>query len=297
MNSNLAARILVGVLMTVMAPGCASTSAHASTGAASSRGAYAQVHGLNMYYEAHGPPSGRPLVLLHGGGSTIHTTFGKLLPLVARNRRVIGVEQQAHGHTADIDRPLSFEQMADDTAALLQQLDIPDADIMGFSSGGVVAMQMALRHPRLVHSLILASTHSTRDGCYSYMWEGFPRATLDAMPAALREAYLQASGNPEGLQVLFQKTVTMMMGFKDLDSEALRKVTVPTLIMTADGDVIRPEHSVELLRLFPRAQLAIFPGAVHGSYMGAAEFAEHKPTSQVQTLTAVMIDEFLNEHR
>lgn len=250
-----------------------------------------------MYYEAHGPPSGRPLVLLHGGGSTIHTSFGRLLPLLAQHRRVIGVEQQAHGHTADIERPLSFEQMADDTAALLQQLDIQDADFLGFSNGGVVAMQIALRHPKLVHTLILASTHSTRDGCYSYMWEGFPRATLDVMPAVLRESYLQVAPNPEGLQALFQKTVAMMMGFKDLDAEALRKVTAPTLIMTADGDVIRPEHSVEMWRLFPHARLAIFPGAVHGSYLGAAESAGHKAGSQVPTLTAVMIDEFLNEHR
>ncbi|WP_342380431.1 alpha/beta hydrolase [Myxococcus stipitatus] len=297
MNSNLAARILLGVLMTVVTAGCAASSVQPPGGAASPRGAYAQVHGLNMYYEVHGPPSGRPLVLLHGGGSTIHTTFGTLLPWLARDRRVIGVEQQAHGHTADIDRPLSFEQMADDTAALLQQLDIPDADILGFSNGGVVAMQLAMRHPQRVHSLILASTHSTRDGCYSYMWEGFPRATLDVMPAVLRDAYLQASSNPEGLQVLFRKTVTMMMGFKDLDSEALKKVTVPTLIMTADGDVVRPEHSVELMRLFPHAQLAIFPGAVHGSYLGVAESAEHKPGSQVPKLASVMIDEFLNEHR
>ncbi|WP_338867844.1 alpha/beta hydrolase [Myxococcus stipitatus] len=297
MNSNLAAPLLAGVLMTVFATGCAASAAQTPAGAMSSPGAYAQVHGLNMYYEAHGPTEGRPLVLLHGGGSTIRTSFGKLLPLLARNRRVIGVEQQAHGHTADIDRPLSFEQMADDTAALLQQLHIQDADILGFSNGGVVAMQVAMRHPQLVHSLILASTHTTRDGCYAYMWEGFPRATLDVMPAVLRDSYLQAAPNPEGLQSLFRKTVTMMMGFKDLDAAALRKVTVPTLIMTADGDVIRPEHSVEMMRLFPHAQLAIFPGAVHGSYMGAAESAGHKPTSQVPTLTAVMIDEFLNENR
>ncbi|XXF79707.1 alpha/beta hydrolase [Myxococcaceae bacterium GXIMD 01537] len=292
MNTNIALQVLTGLLVALFTTGCASTSGQAHA----SNGAYAQVHGLNMYYEVHGPDAGRPLVLLHGGGSTIDTSFGRLIPLLARTRRIIAVEQQAHGHTADIARPLSFTQMADDTAALLQQLNVQDADVLGFSNGGVIAMQMALRHRQFVHTLILASTYYKREGCYPALWEGFPRATLDDMPMALREAYRKVAPHPEeGLQAQFRKTVAMMMAFKDLDEAALRSITAPTLIMSADGDVIRPEHAVEMMRVFPHAQLAIFPGAVHGAYMRATESAGNKEGSRVPELTAVMIDEFLNE--
>lgn len=292
MNKNIAPRVLTGLLMALLTTSCATSSAQAH----SSHGAYAPVHGLTMYYEVHGPGSGRPLVLLHGGGSTIDTSFGRLIPLLARTRRIIAVEQQAHGHTADIDRPLSFEQMADDTAALLQQLNVQDADVLGFSNGGVVAMQIALRHRQLVHTLILASTYYKRDGCYPAMWEGFPHATLDVMPRVLRESFRKVAPHPEeGLQAQFRKTVAMMMAFKDLDEAALRSITAPTLVMSADGDVIRPEHAVEMMRVFPHAQLAIFPGAVHGAYMRVAESEGNKEGSRVLELTAAMIDEFLNE--
>src|SRR6185295_13176637 len=110
-------------------------------------GCYATVNGLRMYYEIHG--SGRPLVLIHGGGSTIMSTFGRILPELAKTHQVIAVELQAHGHTPDLDRPLSFEQDADDVAALLEQIQIDRADFMGFSNGGTTSLQIAIRHPEL----------------------------------------------------------------------------------------------------------------------------------------------------
>src|SRR5215217_5818323 len=113
---------------------------------------YAPVHGLNMYYEIHG--SGQPLVLVHGAFSAIGTSFGELLPELAKTRQVIGFEMQAHGRTADIDRPLSIEQMADDTAAALRQLGIERADIFGYSMGAGVALQVAIRHPEVVRKLV-----------------------------------------------------------------------------------------------------------------------------------------------
>ncbi|HWE24256.1 MAG TPA: alpha/beta hydrolase, partial [Myxococcales bacterium] len=119
--------------------GCATTTNRAS---------YASLNGLRMYYEEHG--QGRPLVLLHGGGSTVQTSFGEIIPKLARTHLLIAPEQQGHGHTADIDRPLSFEQMADDTAALLDRLGVRDADVLGFSNGGMVALQLAIRHPEHV---------------------------------------------------------------------------------------------------------------------------------------------------
>src|SRR6266850_8376781 len=122
----------------------------------------AAVNGLKMYYEMHG--TARPLVLIHGGGSTIQTTFGRILRDLARRHRVIAVEMQAHGHTRDIDRPLSFEQDADDVAALLEQLHIDKADFMGFSNGGTTCLQIAIRHPGLVNRLVLASATCKREG-------------------------------------------------------------------------------------------------------------------------------------
>ena len=142
-----------------------------STGGAAAQGVgnYANVNGLKMYYEVHG--EGFPLVLIHGGGSTIGTTFGRILPALAKSHRVIAVELQAHGHTADIDRPLSFEQDADDVAALLQQLGIRQADIFGFSNGASTTLQIAIRHPGLIRKIIVASTMYRKDGAYQWLWD------------------------------------------------------------------------------------------------------------------------------
>ncbi len=127
------------------------------------QGKYANVNGLDIYYEIHG--AGRPLVLLHGGLSMIGM-FGQLLPDLAETRQVIAIELQAHGHTADIDRPLSFEQMADDVAALIEHLGLENADVLGYSLGGGVALQAAIRHPDAVHKLVVVSTPCRRDGWY-----------------------------------------------------------------------------------------------------------------------------------
>ena len=127
---------------------------------------YAPVNGLRMYYELYGTADGKspPLVLLHGGGSTIETTFGKVLPSLAKTRRVIAFEQQGHGHTADIaDRPFSFEQSADDTAALMDHLKVEKADFFGFSNGGNIALQIAIRHPSRARKLVVASPHKPED--------------------------------------------------------------------------------------------------------------------------------------
>ncbi|HEY6476352.1 MAG TPA: alpha/beta hydrolase [Polyangia bacterium] len=132
-----------------------------ATAAPTDRAAYASVNGLRLYYEEHG--SGPPLVLLHGGGSTVQTSFGAIIPELARTHHVIAPEQQAHGHSGDRDRPLSFEQMTDDTAALLAQLGVVQADVLGFSNGGVVALQLAIRHRRLVRRLVVCS-HRARPG-------------------------------------------------------------------------------------------------------------------------------------
>src|SRR4051794_40031105 len=175
---------------------------------------YAMVNGLKMYYEIHG--AGSPLVLLHGGGSTIHSTFGYILPKLAKSHQVIALELQAHGHTQDIDRPLSFEQDADDVAMLLTHLHIERADFVGFSNGGTTCLQIAIRHPKLVNKLVLASATYKRDGMLPGFFDGFKNASLKMMPKPLQEAYLKANPDPKGLQAMFDRDVARMKDFKDI---------------------------------------------------------------------------------
>jgi pimeloyl-ACP methyl ester carboxylesterase/uncharacterized protein YndB with AHSA1/START domain len=235
-----------------------------TTAAAAGKGSYASVNGLEMYYETHG--SGRPLVLLHGGLNTIETSFGSVLPYFAATRKVIAVEQQAHGHTPDIDRPLTFDQMAADTAALLEQLGLERADFFGYSVGGTVALQIAIRHPTLVRKLVLASAIYALDGYQPAVAEGLRRATAETMPSAIREAYEKVAPRPEDWPRLVAKMARLATDFKGYAPTDLRSVNAPTLVMTGDADVVRLEHTVELARL-TRGQLAVLPGANHFSYL------------------------------
>src|SRR5262249_30250334 len=136
---------------------------------------YASVGELRMFYEDHG--SGRPIVLLHGGGSTVQTSFGVLIPRLARSRRVVAPRQQGDGHTADLDRPLSLDGMADDTATLLAQLGVRDADVLGFSMGGAIALRLAIRHPALVRRLVVCSGFYAHDGLLPELRAGFAHAS------------------------------------------------------------------------------------------------------------------------
>ncbi|HYS09011.1 MAG TPA: alpha/beta hydrolase [Myxococcales bacterium] len=244
-------------------------SASAALGAAPKHG-YAPVNGLRMYYEIHG--KGRPLVLLHGGGSTIQTSFARLLPPLARTRQVIAFEQQGHGRTADVeDRPFSFEQSADDAAALLRHLRIEQADFLGFSNGGSIALQIAVRHPGLVRRLVVISAIFDRSGMTPEFWQSMEHASLDSMPAELKQAYLAAAPHPEQLQTFHDKSVKRMVEFKGWPKESIRGIGAPTMVIVGDGDVVRPEHAVEMFRLLPHGELAILPGATHGLIVEKAD--------------------------
>ncbi len=251
---------------------------------------YAVVNGLKMYHEIHG--SGRPLVLLHGGGSTIESTFGRILPELAKTHQVIAVELQAHGHTKDIDRPLSFEQDADDVAALLKQLHIEKADIMGFSNGGTTALQIAIRHPELVNNLVLASATYKRDGMQPGFFEGFKNASLENMPQPLKDAYLKANPDPKGLQAMFDRDVARMVAFKDISDADIKAIQAPALVINGDAEVVRAEHALELSRTLPHAKLAILPGG-HGEYIG--EICAAEKNSKIPALVTAMIEAFLKE--
>ena len=251
-------------------------------------GRYATVNGLRLYYEIHG--KGEPLVLIHGGGSTIGTTFGRVLPSFAKNHRVIAVELQAHGHTADIDRPLSFEQDADDVAELLKQLKIDKADFFGFSNGASTTLEIAIRHPKLAGKLIVASNMYKKDGAYPWLWEAMKNASFDGMPKELKDEYLKINPDPKALHVMYERDVTRMQTFRDIKEEDIRAIQSPVLILIGDADVVRPEHAVEMFRQLPNAKLMILPGG-HGDYIG--EICTLKPGKAQQYPAVAIIEDFL----
>ena len=252
---------------------------------------YSEVNGLKMYYEIHGD-KGNNLVLIHGGGSTIGTSFGKVLPELAKNFTVIALELQGHGHTNDRDAPESFEQDADDVVALLHNLDIPRASFLGFSNGGNTAIQIAVRHPEIVNKLILASTFYKREGMLPGFFDGMKQATLQDMPQVLRDAFLQINPDSSKLISMFNKDRERMLNFSDWKDEMLRSIKAPALIICGDRDVILPEHTVAMSKLIVDSRLMILP-AEHGSYMGAAESPQ--AGNNVIELTAGIITDFLNK--
>ena len=253
-----------------------------------SMGGYAAVNGLKMYYEIHG--KGAPLVLIHGGGSTIQTTFGRVLDSFAKNHKVIAVEMQAHGHTADIDRPLSFEQDADDVAELLKQLNIDKADIFGFSNGASTTLEIAIRHPQLVNKIIVASTMYNKSGAQPWFWDMMAHTTFEEMPQLLKDAYLQINPDTNALYAMYNRDVTRMRSFKDIKEEDIKAINAPAFIIIGTEDVVRPEHAVEMYRLLPHGQLAILPGA-HGEFIGEITTAQDK---DFIAGTISMIEKFLS---
>ena len=235
-------------------------------------GSYAEVNGLEMYYEIHG--TGEPLVVLHGAYMTIDA-MGEVVPELAKTRQVIAVELQGHGRTADVDRPLSYEQMADDTAALLRHLGIEQADVFGFSMGGGVALQVAIRHPEVVRKLVVASASYTSDGMHPELLEMIPTLTPEVFAESpIEEAYLRTAPNPDDFPTLVAKLKQLDMEPFAWPPEDIRGIAAPTLLIIGDSDAIRLEHAVELFRLLgggvmgdlaglPKSQLAVLPGTTH----------------------------------
>jgi pimeloyl-ACP methyl ester carboxylesterase len=242
---------------------------------------YAPVNGLALYYEIHG--SGQPLVLLHGAFSAIGTSFGALLPGLARSRQVIALDMQAHGRTADIDRPLSLEQMADDTAAVLQHLGIAQADIFGYSMGAGVALWVALRHPEVVRKLVLASVTFNLSGVHPGLMDGFADMKPEMMfGSPWHDEYLRIAPRPDDFATLFAKKTAMDRNIQDIPPEVIAAIKAPTLLIVGDSDIVRPEHAVEMFRLLgggvagdmaglPNSQLAVLPGTTHVTVVARAD--------------------------
>lgn len=242
-----------------------------------------------MYYEIYG--NGKPIVLIHGGGSTIQTSFEKVIPLLAKKRKVIAVELQAHGRTSDRNADLSFEQDADDVAKLLQNLNINKADFLGFSNGGTTTLQIAIRHPQLVNKIILASALAKRSGVPDQFWGFMKQAKPENMPAELRKAYKEISSNPRALEIMHGRDVHRMLNFKDIPDEEIRSIKAPALIIIGDNDMVTPEHAIEMHRQIAGSQLAIIPGG-HGEYIG--EITTLKPGFRESDLVVPMIEKFLD---
>lgn len=251
---------------------------------------HAPVNGIEMYYEVHGRADGVPLVLLHGGGSTIDVTWGRILPHLAAERRVIAVEEQGHGRTTDRDAPVRFDTSADDVAALLEHLGIEHADLFGFSNGASVALEVALRHPQRVRRLVFASSFTRRDGAYPEFWDWMKQADFSNMPQPLKDAFLRVNPDERQLRVMHDKDAERMRGFEDVPDERVRAVRAPTLVIAGDRDVVRPEHAVELTRLIPEARLLILPGN-HGDYLGELVMTEGE--TDAPRRTAALVLEFL----
>jgi len=234
---------------------------------------YQPVNGLEMYYEIHG--EGFPLVLLHGTMGTIDSCFAGLLPALAAARQVIAVELQGHGHTADIPRPLSYQQMADDTAAALRALDVDTADAVGYSMGGGVALQMAMSCPGLVRRLVFAGgTSYRRDGLYPEMLAEPGPAPEDLNGSPWHQAYLRVAPHPGAWTTLVAKILELDRTFEGWPPEEVQAMTAPALLIIGDSDIVRPEHTMEMFRLvgggvigdiagLPASQLAVLPGTSH----------------------------------
>lgn len=252
---------------------------------------HAPVNGIQMYYEVHGRRDGIPLVLLHGGGSTIEVTFSRVLPVFAAGRRVIAVEEQGHGRTTDRDQPVAFETSADDVAALLRHLKVDKADLFGFSNGASVALQVAIQHPQLVRKLVFASSMTKREGAHPEFWEFMKKADFSNMPQPLKDAFLRVNPDERKLRTMHDKDAARMQSFKDVPDDLVRSVRAPTLIVLGDQDLVKPEHAVELTRLIPGARLLILPGG-HGDYLGEAVMTQKE--TRYPELTARLIEEFLD---
>ena len=233
---------------------------------------YASVNGLNLYYEIYG--NGEPLVLLPGGFMTVEA-MGNIVPQLAASRRVVGVELQGHGHTADIERPLRFELMADDIAALIGQLGLKRADIFGYSLGGGVGLQTAIRHPELVHKLVLVSTSFKREAWYPESLAGMAAISVEGFASTpIYETYLNASPRPEAWPGFVAKMRQLLT--EDYDwTEAVSALKTPTLIVVGDADGLRLPLMVEFFSLLgggkgdgdlvglSSSQLAILPSTTH----------------------------------
>ncbi len=233
---------------------------------------YAEVNGLNMYYEVYG--SGKPLVLIHGSFMTIPLNWSPIIPELSKNRQVIVAEMQAHGRTKDIARPISYEHMADDVSGLLKHLKVDSADILGYSMGGGVAFQMAIRHPGQVRRLVILSGTYSKDGWWPEAASSFATLSPELFKGSpIQQQYDSLGNDPANFDDFINKV--MSIDLKPYDwTEAVKQISAPMLLAMGDADGIQYEHYLELFKAkggakmgdihgLPTSRLAILPGTTH----------------------------------
>ena len=239
-----------------------------------SAGKYASVNGIRLYYEVHG--TGKPLIVLHGGFGTCDT-FAALTPTLALNHQVIGVDLYGHGRTALTERSMSFERMADDIAGLIEHLGLEQADVLGYSLGGAIALQTAIRHPERVNRLVLVSTPFRRSGWHPEMQTGMASIAPEFfIGTPLHDAYMSVAPEPDDFPRFVVRMRDMMS--RDYDwTEQVSALKMPTLIIAGDADGLPPSHAVAFFTLLGGglqdagwngehlipSQLAILPAATH----------------------------------
>jgi pimeloyl-ACP methyl ester carboxylesterase len=236
---------------------------------------YVDVNGLHMYYESHGEGGEVPLVVLHGAFSSIHNSFGMVIPELSKLRRVIGFDLQGHGRTADIDRPMYHPLLADDVVKALDALGVAEADIWGYSNGAAVALNIAISHPRKVRKLIVHSATYRLDGVHPGLMEGLGEMQPSMMYGSpWHTDYMELSPKPD-FDALFHKKTEADKALKDFSDEQIQSIAAPVLVVAGDSDLPTIDHLARFFRLLgggifgdtpaglPRSQLAILPGTSH----------------------------------
>ncbi|MGV9711954.1 alpha/beta fold hydrolase [Gordonia sp. NPDC003424] len=248
---------------------------------------------IELYHEKHGSPGPQtPLVLVHGGAGTIDTNWHHAIPAFADDRLVIGVELQGHGHTPHSSRPYTFDNSADDIAALVDRLGLESVDIIGFSNGGPTVLRFASRHADRARRIVVASGFSRRDGMMDGFWSNFDAPDINDMPSELADAYRQINPNPADLRRMFDLDVSLMRGFEDFDDAELSSIRAAALFVSGDRDVVLPEHTVWMAETAPNGRALVVP-AGHGDYLGAVDAGELDRPLADSCLT--LVKRFLDE--
>jgi pimeloyl-ACP methyl ester carboxylesterase len=249
---------------------------------------------LRMYYERHGDaaPGSTPLLLIHGGGSTIDTNWAALLPTLADGREVIAIEEEGHGRTRPTERALTSEASAGDVMAVLDELGVERVDVFAFSAGCQTAIAIALARPERIRRLVLASAPWRRDALIPGFWDGLAAGSLADMPPLFVEEHRRLNGDePELLQRFFELDQQRMLTFQDWPDDAIAGIAAPTLVVAADRDVVTVESAALLARTVADGRLLVVPGT-HGDYLGEA-FASGGDLSLMRA-TAPLLRHFLD---
>jgi pimeloyl-ACP methyl ester carboxylesterase len=227
-------------------------------------GQFLSVDGIQLYYEVF-DGEGEPLLLIHGGAATIESWFCQI-PTLAGKFKIIVADSRGHGRSQDAEGPIDFEKMASDYAALLDHLHLKNVSIVGWSDGGVIGLELAIKRPDLVKKVVTLGAHSQPSGMTDEFRMEVEGATPENFPAILSEGYKALSPDgPDHWPVIFEKLKTMWLTLPQFSEEELARIECPVLLMVGETDIVRPEESQRLAEIIPQARLKVVSGASHYS--------------------------------